>query len=186
MPVVDPDSYVHPTSTLIGDVIVGARCFVGPGAVMRGDLGPLVMEPGGNLQDNCVIHTTPGINTVLAEGCIVGHGAILHGCRVGRRALIGMNAVVMDEAEIGEHAFVGALALSLRASRYLRACWHSARPLDCGDRYPNRKLRGWTVARKSIKSLRHDISNRCFHARHWKKSKRRSDNAVKSEAVRRP
>jgi phenylacetic acid degradation protein len=111
VPVVDPDSYVHPTSTLIGDVIVGARCFVGPGAVMRGDLGPLVMEPGSNLQDNCVIHTTPGINTVLAEGCIVGHGAILHGCRVGRRALIGMNAVVMDEAEIGEHAFVGALAL---------------------------------------------------------------------------
>jgi phenylacetic acid degradation protein len=110
VPVVDPDSYVHPTATLIGDVIVGARCFVGPGAVMRGDLGRLVMEPGSNLQDNCVVHTNLGIDTVLADGCIVGHGAILHGCRIGRHALVGMNAVVMDEAEIGEHAFVGALA----------------------------------------------------------------------------
>ena len=110
VPVVHTDSYVHPTATLIGDVTVGARCFVGPGAVMRGDVGPVVMEPGSNLQDNCVIHTNPGVKTVLALGCIVGHGAILHGCRVGPRALIGMNAVVMDEAEIGELALIGALA----------------------------------------------------------------------------
>ena len=111
VPVVDPTSYVHLTATLIGDVIVGARCFVGPGAVMRGDLGRLIMEPGSNLQDNCVVHTSPGLDTVLAEGCIVGHGAILHGCSIGRRALIGMNAVVLDRAEIGEEAFIGALAM---------------------------------------------------------------------------
>jgi len=111
VPVVDPDGYVHPTATLIGDVIVGAHCFVGPGAVMRGDLGRIIMEPGSNLQDNCVIHTSPGVDTLLAEGCIVGHGAILHGCLIGRRALIGMNAVVMDKAEIGQEAFIGALAL---------------------------------------------------------------------------
>ena len=110
VPVVDPESYVHPTATLIGDVIVGARCFVGPGAVMRGDLGRIILEAGSSFQDNCVIHTSPGVETVLAEGSIVGHGAILHGCRIGTRALIGMNAVVMDGAEIGEEAIVGALA----------------------------------------------------------------------------
>jgi phenylacetic acid degradation protein len=110
VPVVDPDAYVHPTATLIGDVIVGARCFVGPGAVMRGDLGRIIMESGSSLQDNCVIHTTMEADAVLAEGCIVGHGAILHGCHIGRRALIGMNAVVMDRAEIGDEAIVGALA----------------------------------------------------------------------------
>ena len=110
VPVIDPDAYVHPTATLIGDVIVGARCFVGPGAVMRGDLGRIIMEAGSSFQDNCVIHTSPGVEAVLAEGSIVGHGAILHGCLIGRRALIGMNAVVMDEAEIGAEAIVGALA----------------------------------------------------------------------------
>jgi len=110
VPVVDPESYVHPTATLIGDVIVGARCFVGPGAVMRGDLGRIIMEAGSSLQDNCVIHTSPALDAVLAEGSIVGHGAILHGCFIGRRALIGMNAVVMDAAEIGAEAIIGALA----------------------------------------------------------------------------
>lgn len=110
VPVVDPDSYVHPTATLIGDVIVGARCFVGPGAVMRGDLGRIIMEAGSSFQDNCVLHTSPGVEAVLAEGCIVGHGAVLHGCLIGRRALIGMNAVVMDGAEIGAEAIIGALA----------------------------------------------------------------------------
>jgi len=110
VPVVDPDSYVHPTATLIGDVIVGARCFVGPGAVMRGDLGRITMEAGSSFQDNCVIHTSPGVDAILAEGCIVGHGAVLHGCLIGRRALIGMNTVVMDGAEIGAEAIIGALA----------------------------------------------------------------------------
>ena len=110
VPVVDPDSYVHPTATLIGDVIVGPRCFVGPGAVMRGDLGRMIMEAGSSLQDNCVVHTTMGVDAVMGEGSIIGHGAVLHGCRIGRRALIGMNAVVMDQAEIGEEAIVGALA----------------------------------------------------------------------------
>lgn len=110
VPVVDPDSYVHPTATLIGDVIIGPRCFVGPGAVMRGDLGRMIMEAGSSLQDNCVVHTTMGVDAVVGEDSIIGHGAVLHGCRIGRRALIGMNAVVMDRAEIGEEAIVGALA----------------------------------------------------------------------------
>ncbi len=110
VPVIGPDSYVHPTATLIGDVIVGARCFVGPGAVMRGDLGRIVMEAGSSLQDNCVIHTSLDVDAILSEGCIVGHGAVLHGCLIGRRALIGMNAVVMDGAEVGAEAIVGALA----------------------------------------------------------------------------
>lgn len=110
VPVVDPDRYVHPTATLIGDVIVGPQCFVGSGAVMRGDLGRMIMEAGSRLQDNCVVHTTMGVDAVMGEGSIIGHGAVLHGCRIGRRALIGMNAVVMDRAEISEEAIVGALA----------------------------------------------------------------------------
>lgn len=110
VPVVDPTAYVHPTAVLIGDVIIGPGCYIGPGAAMRGDFGRLVMERGGNLQDNCVVHGFPGTDTVLEEDAHIGHGAILHGCRVGKDALVGMNATVMDGAQIGESAIVAAMA----------------------------------------------------------------------------
>ncbi len=109
-PVVDVTAFVHPTAVLIGDVIVGPGCLVGPGASLRGDIGRLVMHEGANVQDNCTLHCFPGKDTIVEAGGHVGHGAILHGCTVGRNALIGMNAVIMDDAVIGENSFVGALA----------------------------------------------------------------------------
>lgn len=110
VPVVDPSSFVHPTATLIGDVIVGPNCYIGPGASMRGDFGRLVMAAGGNLQDNCIVHGFPDTDTILEEDAHIGHGAILHGCTVKRNAMVGMNAVVMDGAVIGEDSFVAAMA----------------------------------------------------------------------------
>ncbi|MBL8473456.1 MAG: phenylacetic acid degradation protein PaaY [Rhodocyclaceae bacterium] len=110
VPVVDPTAYVHPAAILIGDVIVGPGCYVGPGASLRGDFGRLIMERGANLQDNCVMHGYPGTDTVIGEDGHVGHGAVLHGCRIGRAALVGINAVIMDEAVVGEEAIVAACA----------------------------------------------------------------------------
>ncbi len=110
VPVVDPTAFVHPTAILIGDVIVGAGCYVGPAASLRGDFGRLILERGANLQDTCVMHGFPGTDTVVEEDGHIGHGAVLHGCRVGRNALIGMNAVIMDNAVIGESAIVAACA----------------------------------------------------------------------------
>ncbi len=109
-PVVDPTAFVHPTAVLIGDVIIGPGCMVGPGAVLRGDIGRLVMEEGSNLQDNCVVHCFPGKDTIIERNGHIGHGAVLHGCRVGVNAIVGMNAVIMDDAVIGEEAFVAALS----------------------------------------------------------------------------
>lgn len=109
IPVVDPSAFVHPTATLIGDVIIGPGCYIGPGAVMRGDFGRLVMQGGSNLQDTCIVHGFPANDTVVEEMGHIGHGAVLHGCRIGRNALVGMNAVVMDGAVIGEDAFVAAM-----------------------------------------------------------------------------
>lgn len=110
VPVVDPTAFVHPTAILIGDVIVGPGCYVGPAASLRGDFGRLILERGANLQDTCVMHGFPGTDTVVEEDGHIGHGAVLHGCRVGRNALIGMNAVIMDNAVIGESAIVAACA----------------------------------------------------------------------------
>lgn len=109
-PVIHPTAYVHPTAVLIGDVIIGPRCYVGPGACLRGDFGRLVMEEGSNLQDTCVVHGFPGSDTVIEVDGHVGHGAVIHGARIGRNALVGMNAVVMDGAVIGESSIVAAMS----------------------------------------------------------------------------
>lgn len=109
-PVVHPSAFVHPSAVLIGDVIIGPRCYVGPAASLRGDFGRLILEEGANLQDTCVMHGFPESDTVVEQDGHIGHGAVLHGCRIGRNALVGMNAVIMDDAVIGENSIVAALA----------------------------------------------------------------------------
>ena len=110
IPVVDPSAYVHPTAVLIGDVHIGPNCYVGPNASLRGDFGRIVLLAGANVQDNCVMHGFPQQDTLVEENGHIGHGAVLHSCTVRRDALVGMNAVVMDEAEVGERAIVAACA----------------------------------------------------------------------------
>src|SRR5687768_1456941 len=109
-PVVHPSAFVHPSAVLIGDVIVGARAYIGPCACLRGDFGRIVVEEGANIQDTCTLHGFPGKDTVVGAESTIGHGAVLHGCVVRRGALVGMNCVVNDNAEIGEDAVIAALA----------------------------------------------------------------------------
>jgi len=109
-PVVDSTSFVHPAATLIGDVIIGPGCYVGPGAVLRGDFGRLILQQGVNVQDTCVMHGFPGTDTVIEKDGHIGHGAVLHGCRVCENALVGMNAVIMDGAVVGPSAIVAAMS----------------------------------------------------------------------------
>lgn len=107
-PVIHPDSFVHPSADIIGDVIIGARVYIGPSASIRGDMGRIIIENGSNVQDNCVLHGFPNQETVLEENSHIGHGAVIHGCRIGRNTLVGMNAVVMDLADIGAESIIGA------------------------------------------------------------------------------
>ncbi|MFB9886699.1 carnitine operon protein CaiE [Balneatrix alpica] len=110
IPVVHPSAYIHPTAVLIGDVIIGPGCYVGPLAALRGDFGRLILEEGANVQDTCVLHGFPGTDTRIEPHGHIGHGAVLHGCTIGRDALVGMNAVIMDGAVIGAESIVGACA----------------------------------------------------------------------------
>jgi phenylacetic acid degradation protein len=110
IPVVDPTAYVHPTAVLIGDVIVGPRCYVGPAACLRGDFGRIIIREGANVQDTCVMHGFPESDTIIEPDAHIGHGAVVHGAHIGRDALVGMNAVVMDGSKVGESAIVGAMA----------------------------------------------------------------------------
>ena len=110
VPVVDPTAFVHPSAVLIGDVIVGPGCYIGPAACLRGDFGHIEVRAGANIQDTCVLHGYPGLGTVVEEDGHIGHGAVLHGCRVERNGLVGMNAVVNDNAVVGDSAIVAAMA----------------------------------------------------------------------------
>lgn len=110
-PVVHESAYVHPQACITGNVIIGKDVFIGPGAAIRGDWGEIVIEDGCNVQENCTIHMFPGVTTRLKKGAHIGHGAIVHGATIGENCLIGMNAVVMDRAEIGDGSIIGALAL---------------------------------------------------------------------------
>jgi len=110
VPVVHPSAFVHESAVLIGDVIVGARAYVGPAACLRGDFGRILVEEGANVQDACKLHGFPGKDTVVGAEATIGHGAALHGCVIRRGALVGINAVVNDNAEVGEDAMIAALA----------------------------------------------------------------------------
>jgi carbonic anhydrase/acetyltransferase-like protein (isoleucine patch superfamily) len=109
-PVIHESSFVHPQAAVTGHVIIGRNCYIGPGAALRGDWGKIVIEDGCNVQENCIIHMFPGVTVVLKEGAHIGHGAIIHGAAIGKNCLIGMNAVIMDNVELGDECMVGALS----------------------------------------------------------------------------
>lgn len=109
IPVVHESSFVHPLAAVTGNVIIGKDCYIGPGAAIRGDWGQIILEDGVNVQENCTVHMFPGKSIILKESAHIGHGAIIHGAQIGRNVLVGMNSVIMDDAEIGEESIVGAL-----------------------------------------------------------------------------
>lgn len=110
IPVVHPQAFVHPSAVLIGDVIVASGCYIGPCASLRGDIGRIDIGEGANIQDNCLLHCFPQAECRVEAAGHIGHGAVLHGATVGRDALVGMNAVLMDGCVIGEAAFVAAMS----------------------------------------------------------------------------
>lgn len=109
-PVVHPSAFVHPQAAVTGNVVIGKNVYIGPGCALRGDWGKIIISDGCNVQENCTVHMFPGVTVLLKEAAHIGHGAIIHGATIGRNCLIGMNAVIMDEVELGDECIVGALS----------------------------------------------------------------------------
>lgn len=105
------DVFVAPTATVIGDVTLGAEVSIWFGAVLRGDSDKISVGARSNIQDNAVIHCDPNDPAIIGEECIIGHGAIVHGAKLANNVLVGMNATVLNNAEIGEFSIIGANAL---------------------------------------------------------------------------
>ncbi len=123
IPVIHESSFVHPLAAVTGNVIIGKNVYIGPGAAIRGDWGEICIEDGCNIQENCTIHMFPGKTMVLKAGAHIGHGAIIHGANIGLNCLVGMNAVIMDDVNLGDECIVGALCF-----------------IKSGMQIPNRKM----------------------------------------------
>jgi len=108
-PVIHQSAFIHPQACVTGNVIIGKNVYVGPGAAIRGDWGQIIIEDGCNVQENCTIHMFPGTTVILKEAAHIGHGAIIHGATIGKNVLVGMNAVLMDDVEVGDNCIIGAL-----------------------------------------------------------------------------
>ena len=110
IPVIHPSAFVHPLAAVTGNVVIGKDVYIGPGAAIRGDWGAIIIEDGCNVQENCTLHMFPGKTVVLKENAHIGHGAVIHGATIGKNVLVGMNAVIMDDVEIGDECIIGALS----------------------------------------------------------------------------
>ena len=108
-PRIDARAWIHPSAVIIGEVELGPRVSVWPGVVLRGDQGAIRVGAETNLQDGVIAHATGGRSeTVIGPRVTVGHRALLHGCRVESDALIGMGAILLDDAVVEPWAIVGA------------------------------------------------------------------------------
>ena len=107
----DDSAWLAPGAVLVGDVRLGAETSVWYGAVVRADNTPIVIGARTNIQEHAVLHSDPGVPLAIGEGCTIGHRAMLHGCTIGDNSLIGIGAIVLNNARIGNNCLVGAGAL---------------------------------------------------------------------------
>jgi carbonic anhydrase/acetyltransferase-like protein (isoleucine patch superfamily) len=117
-PRIDPSAYVVESAVVIGDVVVGAETSLWFHTVVRGDVYPIRVGRRTNVQDHAVLHvTTTRAATTVGDDVTIGHGAIVHGCTIGDRTLVGMGAIVLDGVEVGDECLIGAGALLTPGTR---------------------------------------------------------------------
>lgn len=110
IPIIHPSAFVDPSAVVIGDVTIGANCYIGPNVALRGDMASIEIGEGSNIQDNCTLHCMTGIPTIVGAWGHIGHGAVVHSAQLDNNVLVSMNAVVMDESFVGKNSVVAAMA----------------------------------------------------------------------------
>ena len=110
-PVIDPSAWVAPSADIIGDVHLGPQCYVGWGAVLRGDHGSIFIEKGSAVEEGVIIHTSPDFVSRIGPEATIGHGAMLHNATINAFAVIGIRATVSNFATVGEWTIIGEMGL---------------------------------------------------------------------------
>ncbi len=108
---IDPSVFIAAGAIIVGDVTIGENASIWFNAVLRGDTEALNIGAGSNIQDGAVLHADPGYPTIIGAGCTIGHGAIVHGARLGDNTMVGMGAILLNGATVGPDCIIGAGAL---------------------------------------------------------------------------
>ncbi|MBB4617001.1 gamma carbonic anhydrase family protein [Sphingomonas abaci] len=156
-PVLSPTAWIAPSADLIGDVVLGEAASVWFGAVIRADNTTIAIGARSNVQDGAMLHSDPGAPLTVAEDCTIGHHAILHGCTIGARVLVGMGATILNHAAIGEDCLVGAGALVTEGKSF------PPRSLIIGS--PARAVR--TLDDAALAGLRRSAEHYAARGRHY-------------------
>ena len=109
-PRIAPSAFIAPGAFVAGDVTIGDECSIWPGCSLRGDIAPIVIGAHSNIQDGSVVHVADNLPAIVGEWVTVGHKAIVHACEIGNEVLIGMGAIILDGAKIGDRCIIGANA----------------------------------------------------------------------------
>ena len=117
-PILNVDVYVSETSVIIGDVILKRNTNIWFGAVLRGDVGRIIIGEDTNIQENTIIHVDENEQVEVGNGCTIGHGAIIHGCTIGNNTLVGMGSIILNGAEIGNNTIIGAGSLVTQNKKF--------------------------------------------------------------------
>jgi carbonic anhydrase/acetyltransferase-like protein (isoleucine patch superfamily) len=155
-PVVHATAFVHAKAVVIGNVTVGAKASIWPCAVLRGDIAPISVGEGTNIQDGAVVHVADRLPALIGQRVTVGHLAMIHACTIGDECLIGMHATILDGAVIGARCIIGAGALVTKGtiipsgSMVLGSPAEVVRPLTAAEQA---SLPGW--AEKYVKVAAH-------------------------------
>ena len=115
---IHPTAFIAQGAVVVGDVTLGEDVGVWFNSTLRGDVEAIVIGPRTNIQEGCILHADPGYPCVIGEGVTVGHGAVVHGARVGDNTLVGIRAVLLNGVEVGENSLVGASALLTEGKKY--------------------------------------------------------------------
>ncbi len=116
-PRIDPGAYIAPSAIVIGNVIIGPDCYIGHGAILRGDYGAIEVGSGTAIEEGVIVHARPGDKTTIGTRVTIGHGAMIHNATIREGATIGMRAVISDFADVGEGSLVGEQALVRRGQQ---------------------------------------------------------------------
>lgn len=152
-PVIDPSSWVAPSADLIGNVIIGKNCYIGWGAVLRGDYGTIIVGDGSAIEENVTIHARPGDFTKIGKDVTIGHNAMIHNATICDNAVIGMNSTITDFSVVGEWSIVGEHSLIKRNQTVPAGKIYAGVPaVEKGDVQEKNRIE-WSAAKKVYQNL---------------------------------
>ena len=146
-PVVETGTYVSETATVIGDVRIGERCYIGHGAILRGDYGAIEIGDETTVEEGAIIHAPPKECCVIGNGVVIGHGAIVHANRLGDRSGVGMGAVLSIRSEIGRYSIVAEGAVVKREQKIPESVVAAGNPARKVRDVSEKEIKFWEYAR---------------------------------------